>query len=225
MIKVRTTTTNVSIVALGPAHCNVANMLLSRQLKGTAREPMRHLSIREIVQMKRRSFCVVVLAAACFIATTILVPNTTLAQADPRDAKSMETLRTLSAKLGVPKLEGMEAVSGKDAPALYFGTTKINNNFDIIDAVGKEDGRGMTATFFVKDGGEYVRVSTSVRKPTGRGRAIGTILVGPALESIKAGKSYYGEVPILGTPYITGYEPIKDSSGDEIGIYYVGYKK
>jgi hypothetical protein len=63
----------------------------------------------------------------------------------------MEALRTLSAKLGVPKLEGMEAVSGKDAPALYFGATKINNNFDIVDAVGKEDGRGMTATFFVKD--------------------------------------------------------------------------
>ena len=25
--------------------------------------------------------------------------------------------------------------------------------------------------------------------------------------------------------YITGYEPIKDRSGAEIGIYYVGYKK
>ena len=45
------------------------------------------------------------------------------------------------------------------------------------------------------------------------------------LESIKAGKSFYGEVPILGTPYITGYEPIKDSSGTEIGVYYVGYEK
>ena len=46
-----------------------------------------------------------------------------------------------------------------------------------------------------------------------------------ALEAIKAGKAYYGEIPILGTPYITGYEPIKDSSGNPIGIYYVGYKK
>ena len=54
----------------------------------------------------------------------------------------MEALRTLSAKLGVPKLEGTESVGGKDAPALYFGTTKINNSFDIVDAVGKEDGRG-----------------------------------------------------------------------------------
>jgi hypothetical protein len=56
--------------------------------------------------------------------------------------------------------------------------------------------------------------------PSGR-----CVLAGPALESIKAGKAYYSEVPILGTPYITGYEPIKDSAGAQIGVYYVGYKK
>jgi hypothetical protein len=50
-------------------------------------------------------------------------------------------------------------------------------------------------------------------------------VAGPALESIKAGKSYFGEVPILGTPYITGYAPIMDNSGAQIGVYYVGYKK
>jgi hypothetical protein len=64
-----------------------------------------------------------------------------------------------------------------------------------------------------------------VPKPDGSGRAVGTVLAGPALESIKAGKAHYGEVPILGTPYMTGYEPIKDSSGAQIGVYYVGYKK
>jgi hypothetical protein len=94
-----------------------------------------------------------------------------------------------------------------------------------IDAVGMKDGKGMTATLFAKGGDEYVRVSTSVPKPDGSGRAVGTVLAGPALESIKVGKSYYGEVPILGTPYITGYEPIMDSSGAQIGVYYVGYKK
>jgi len=26
-------------------------------------------------------------------------------------------------------------------------------------------------------------------------------------------------------PYTTGYEPIKDASGNIIGVYYVGYKK
>ena len=85
----------------------------------------------------------------------------------------------------------------------------------------------MTATLFVKNGDEYVRVSTSVPKPDGSGRAIGTILdpSGKAIIEIKQGKPFYGEVTILGTPYITGYEPMKDASGSVIGIYYVGYKK
>jgi hypothetical protein len=175
--------------------------------------------------MNTKSFLLGIFAVGCLVATSILMPREALAQADPRVTKSMETLKSMTANLGAPKFEGTEAVSGKDAPALYFGTTKINNNFAIVDAVGKEDGKGMTATLFAKGGDEYIRVSTSVPKPDGSGRAVGTVLAGPALEAIKAGKAYYGEVPILGSPYITGYEPIKDSSGAQIGIYYVGYKK
>ena len=175
--------------------------------------------------MNRKDFFVGVFAAGCLVASALLVPSVGHAQADPRVTKSMETLKAMTAKLGAPKLEGKEAVGGKDAPALYFGTTKINNNFDLVDAVGIQDGKGMTATLFAKGGDEYIRVSTSVPKPDGSGRAIGTVLAGPALESIKAGKAYYGEVPILGAPYITGYEPIRDSSGAVIGVYYVGYKK
>ena len=152
-------------------------------------------------------------------------PNVAQPQADPRVVESMKMLKAMSAKLGQPRLEGNEAVGGKDAPGLYFGKAKMNNNFDIVDAVGVRDGKGMTATLFAKGEDEYIRVSTSVPKPDGSGRAIGTVLAGPALESIKAGKAYYGEVPILGTPYTTGYEPIKDSSGAQIGVYYVGYKK
>jgi Single cache domain 3 len=67
------------------------------------------------------------------------------------------------------------------------------------------------------------RLRGALPKPDGSGRAVGTVLAGLALESIKAGNAYYGQVPILGTPYITGYEPIRDSSGAQIGVYYVGY--
>ena len=175
--------------------------------------------------MNRKNFVISILAALCCIATGVAVPSAGHAQADPRITKSMESLKAMTAKLGASKLEGKEAVGGNEAPALYFGTTKVNNNFNVVDAVGKEDGKGMTATLFAKSGDEYIRVSTSVPKPDSSGRAVGTVLAGPALESIKAGKAYYGEVPILGTPYITGYEPIKDSSGAQIGVYYVGYKK
>lgn len=174
--------------------------------------------------MHRKNCPVSILAAVFFAMMTVLMPTITHAQADPRVQKSMEDLKSMTAKLGAPKVEGRESVGGKDAPALHFGATKMNNNFEIVDAIGKNDGRGMTATLFVKGGDEYIRVATSVPKPDGSGRAIGTVLAGPALEAIKQGKAYYGEVPILGVPYITGYEPIK-SAGDTIGVYYVGYKK
>ena len=183
--------------------------------------------LRKGLLMNRKSFLVGISAAGCFVATSMLVPITAYAQADARVVNSMASLQTMAAKLGAPKLEGTEAVGGKDAPALYFGSTKINNNFDVVDAVSKEDGKGMTATFFVLNGEEYVRVSTSVPKPDGSGRAIGTVLdpAGKAIAQIKQGKPFYGEVMILGTPYITGYEPMKDGGGKPVGIYYVGYKK
>ena len=177
--------------------------------------------------MKRKHVLFGLLAAASLLAMSLLAPGIGNAQADPRVQKAMASLKDMAAQLGAPKLEGKEIVGNKDAPSLYFGSSKINNNFDIVDAVSKEDPQGMTATFFVKSGDEFVRVSTSVPKPDGSGRAVGTILdpQGKAIAEIRQGKPFYGEVPILGTPYITGYEPMQDASGDVIGIYYVGYKK
>lgn len=155
--------------------------------------------------------------AASFFAT--LMPSVCSAAEDARVAKSMAALKEQTAKLGAPKIEGTDAVGGKDAPALYFGSTKMNNNSAVVDAVAKEGGEGMAATLFVKGGDEYIRVATTLPK------ALGTVLTGPALDAIKAGKDYYAEAPVLGTPYITGYEPIKDASGAILGIYFVGYKK
>lgn len=173
--------------------------------------------------MNRKNFIVGLLATACFIASSMLMPSAGNAQADPKVAKAMADLKAATAKLGAPKVDGKEAVSGKDASALFFGTTKINNNFAVVDDVVKANSG--TATLFAKTGDEYVRVSTNV--PKDNGRATGTILdpKGKAIVEINAGKAFYGEVDILGKPYITGYEPIKDAAGAVIGIYYVGYAK
>jgi hypothetical protein len=137
---------------------------------------------------------------------------------------SMAALKAKTAKLGAPRIEGSEALAGKDVPALYFGTTKMNNNFDVVDEVVKENGG--TATLFVKAGNEYVRVATNVKKDDGS-RAIGTVLDpnGPVIAVIRKGEAYYGDATILGKPYVTGYDPIRDASGSVIGIYYVGYLK
>src|SRR5262245_37309149 len=48
---------------------------------------------------------------------------------------------------------------------------------------------------------------------------------GKAIVNINKGEAFYGEVDILGKPYVTGYDPIKDASGKVIGIWYVGYEK
>ena len=69
-------------------------------------------------------------------------------------------------------------------------------------------------------------MATNVKKDDGS-RAIGTILdpKGKAIGSLQRNEPFYGEVDILGKPYITGYEPIWDQSKNVIGIYYVGYLK
>ena len=123
---------------------------------------------------------------------------------------------------GAPRLDGRDSVNGKDVPGLYFGATKMNKLFDVADQVVKENGG--TATLFVRAGAEYVRVATNVKKDDGS-RAIGTILDpnGPAIAMIKKGEPFYGEALILGKPYMTGYEPIRDAADSVIGIYYVGY--
>ena len=162
--------------------------------------------------------------AVGFLATPVLTPSDGNAQ-DARVAKSMAALKDQTSKLGAPKIDGKDAVGGRDAPALYFGSTKMNNNFSVVDAVAEEGGRGMAVTLFVKSGDDYIRVATNVSTRMASGRGLGTILTGPPFESIKAGNAYYGKAPVLGTPYISGYEPIKDASGAIIGVYFVGYKK
>jgi len=165
-----------------------------------------------------------ILAAVSVITASMLLPTAANAQADPKVTKAMTLLKANAEKLGAAKIEGTEAVAGKTVPALFFGTTKMNNYFTVVDDVVKAVGG--TATFFVKSGDEYVRVATNVKKDDGS-RAIGTILdpKGKAIVEIIAGKAFYGEVDILGKLYVTGYEPIKDGSGAVIGIYYVGYVK
>ena len=161
--------------------------------------------------------------AVGLLATAVLIPSVGNAQ-DARVAKSMAAFKDQTTKLGAPKVDGIDEVGGRNAPVLYFGSTKMNNNFSLVDAVAEEGGRGTAATLFVKSGDDYIRIATNVSTRIGR-RGLGTILTGAALKSIKEGNPYYGKTSILGTPYVSGYEPIKDASGATIGVYFVGYTK
>src|SRR5882757_8992368 len=165
--------------------------------------------------MKKSLFALLLLA----LTADFLVQFPARVSAGPAEdvQAAMQLLKSKAATLGAPNVKGEEAIAGKTVPALHFGATKMNNNFVLVDEVQKEVGG--TATIFVKSGDEFVRVATNVKKDDGS-RAIGTILdpKGKAIAAI-------AEKPdILGKPYVTGYEPIRDAS-NVIGVYYVGYLK
>ena len=127
------------------------------------------------------------------------------------------------AKIGAPKIEGTEDVAGKTVPAIYFGARKINNNYDVVDAVRKA--HNATASIFVKVGDEFVRVSTNVLTPEGK-RGIGTQLArNAAYAAVSKGDAFCGPIDVLGTAFDACYNPIKDGGGKVIGVTYIGHKK
>ena len=155
------------------------------------------------------------------IGWSVLVAN--VARAD--DAQSVITALTERlTKIGVPRIDGSDkAGSDKTAPALYFGPRKINNNYDVVDDIKKT--YGATATVFVRDGQEFVRVSTNVLTPEGK-RGVGTTLArAKAYDAVSKGEKFCGDVDVLGTPYNACYYPLMDAAGKVIGATYVGFKK
>ena len=102
---------------------------------------------------------------------------------------------------------------------LLAGNYVINGNYELPDKV--KEIFGGTATIFMG----RVRVSTNVLKDDGN-RAVGTSLEGPAYDAVFGnGESYRGEALILGGPYFTAYDPIRNAAGEVIGVLYVGVKK
>jgi Cache 3/Cache 2 fusion domain len=127
------------------------------------------------------------------------------------------------AKIGAAKIDGTEKAGEKSVPALFFGERKINNNYDVVDAVRKA--HGATATVFVKDGDEFVRVSTNVLTPEGK-RGVGTQLArNKAYEAVSKGEQFCGPIDVLGTAFDACYNPIKDGAGKVIAVSYIGHKK
>jgi hypothetical protein len=168
----------------------------------------------------------ILISTVILVATLMWLPAFAREQEDTAQKvkTSMALLQSDAAKLGTPKVEGTDRVANLDTPALYFGSAKMNNNSNLVDSVVKE--MGGTATIFVKDGENFVRVATNVKKPDGS-RAIGTLLdpKGPVIQNIRNNQPYYGEANVLGKDYMTAYVPIRDAANKVVGIYYVGYPK
>jgi len=155
------------------------------------------------------------------IALALLALGVNAWAGDPK--ATITSLEERLAKLGAPKIEGTDKAGDRAVPAIYFGARKLNNNYDLVDEIKKQS--GATATIFVRDGDEFVRVSTNVLTPEGK-RGVGTQLArAKAYESVSRGEQFCGDVDVLGTAFSACYDPIKDSGGKVIGVAYVGFKK
>ena len=131
---------------------------------------------------------------------------------------AMSVLKRESLNDGLPSLAASDGKS-----SLNFGSYSVSGSNSIVDQV--KTLTGSSATIFVRSGDDFVRISTNVMKDDGS-RAVGTKLdsQGQAMKNILSNTPFYGVVDILGVPYITGYEPITNTEGSVIGIWYVGYK-
>ena len=138
-----------------------------------------------------------------------------------RVKSSMSLLKLRADALGVPNQGDYVSVKNTQARQVRLGSAPQANSFDLVDSLTEV--MGGTATIFSKTGDDYIRISTNVIK-NGE-RAIGTKLApnGKAIKKINQQQAYYGAVDILGSPYLTGYEPMFNGAGEVIGIWYVGY--
>lgn len=139
-----------------------------------------------------------------------------------RVKSSMALLIERLEEQGTPAQGSSVQINNEAVPQLFIGGQAQAEHYDLVDGLTRI--MGGTATLFSRRGDDFVRVSTNVRRADGE-RAIGTLLdpQGAAIRALLEEEAFYGQVDILGNPFLTGYEPIRNQQGQVIGIAYVGY--
>jgi len=116
----------------------------------------------------------------------------------------------------------MVQIGNENLPVLTHGEEVLNNDFTFPDQFTRMTGG--TATIFMRNKDDFLRVSTSLRKENGD-RAFGTYLGKnhPGYSILMNGETYFGPAFLFGKNYMAKYTPIKSGSGEVIGILYVGF--
>lgn len=118
--------------------------------------------------------------------------------------------------------------AGRVCGVVRVGTI-LNRNFDFVDFVRENiftaatyDGKNLgTVTLFQGD----VRITTNVIGPDGE-RAVGTRVSAEVYDRVLVeGKTWTGPAFVVGSWYLSAYEPLKDIEGNILGMLYVGILK
>ena len=124
-------------------------------------------------------------------------------------------------------------------PRVLYNGSWLGRNADfntptaIVDEVTEL--LGVTCTVFqrINDAGDMLRVATTVPDVDGN-RAIGTYIPrynpdgssNPVIDTLLKGETYTGRAYVVNAWYLTGYQPLWDSSGNKVvGALYVGQKQ
>jgi methyl-accepting chemotaxis protein len=115
----------------------------------------------------------------------------------------------------------LTAIGDVEVPALRFGEQTVNLDFSAVDRF--TEATGVVATLFVRQGDDFVRVTTSLRNAEDA-RVIGTALdhKHPAYALMLEDKPYTGRARLFGRDYMTHYRPLQDAEGKTVGILFVG---
>ena len=144
-----------------------------------------------------------------------------IAEARPRVLHAMELLRSECNNAGRAQIQGEVEAQGRKMRALRFGAVRAVDTAVWVDRVNQKT--GCVATIFVRDGQDFVRVATNVKRADGQ-RATGTVLnpKGAAIRRLMQKLSHEGAVYVLGKPFLAAYDPVLSATGEIIGALYVG---
>jgi methyl-accepting chemotaxis protein len=113
-------------------------------------------------------------------------------------------------------------VGALNAPVLSFNGVPVNLDNGRVDQFSAQN-ENSVATVFVRQGEEFIRVATSLKKEDGS-RALGTALPKdhPAYAQLVRGEIFTGKAKLFGHYYMTKYQPIRDAGNSVVGVLFIG---
>jgi methyl-accepting chemotaxis protein len=104
---------------------------------------------------------------------------------------------------------------------LMFEDEPLNNDFKLADRFTAAT--HAAATIFARKGEDFVRITTSLKNNDGA-RAVGTVLdrAHPAYQALTSGETFTGQALLFGRDYMTHYVPLKNGSGEIVGVAFIG---
>ncbi len=120
-----------------------------------------------------------------------------------------------------------------DLPTLKIATTEISASSAqaeaLLQKIHQETGSLVTIFQRMNESGDMLRIATTVINSEGK-RAVGTYVpaiqtdgtANPIITSVLSGSSFYGRAYVVDKWCSAGYQPLKDASGNIVGMLFVG---